>query len=117
MAKLTIKQVKLSIEKFNMTMKVQLNQLRSHKNNIQRILKLHDRNYDEIRREEVMALRIVKQIKSLVVDIHTLREQVQETDREVFDKSIPIKNEALLEIKAFLGKFRTLVLKVELIII
>lgn len=106
MAKLTLKQAKLSIDKFNMTMQVQLNQLRNHKNNIQRILKLRDRkeNYDEIRKEEVMVLRIVKQIKSLVVDIHKLRDQVRESDHEAFDKSIEIKNQALLEIKAFLGE-------------
>lgn len=104
MSKLTYKQAKLSIEKFNLTMKNQLEQLRGHKCNIQRIMKLRDRNYDEIKREEVQALRVVKQIKALVVDIHTLREQVVESDREAFDKSIDIKNQALLEIKEFLGK-------------
>ena len=104
MARLTLKQSKLSIEKFNATMRAQVQQLRTHKANIQRILKLKDRNYDELKREEVMALRVVKQIKALVVDIQKLREQVLESDRTAFDQSVTIKDEALLEIKSFLGE-------------
>lgn len=60
---------------------------------------------EAIKREEVGAIRTVKNIKNTILDIQELRSKLRHDDLDVFDQRISYKkDEALLEIKSFLGE-------------
>lgn len=104
-SKLTLKNAKLSIEKFNSSISVHLEQLRSHKRIIQKLLQQSENksSYETIKKEELNAIRKCKQIKTQIVELQNLRNQLDECEREEFDRRIVGKNEALLEIQSFFG--------------
>lgn len=106
MESLTLKQAKLPIEKFNTTIKIQLEQLRAHKWTISKLLRQNASigSYDKIKIEELNAIRLIKQMKTLIVAMSELRSQILERERDEFDARIPLKDEALKEIQSFLGK-------------
>lgn len=60
---------------------------------------------DGIKREEVGAIRTIKNIKNTILDIQQLRSRLRDEDLELFDQRIALnKDEALREIKSFLGE-------------
>uniref|UniRef100_A0A336KHG6 CSON003117 protein n=1 Tax=Culicoides sonorensis TaxID=179676 RepID=A0A336KHG6_CULSO len=98
---LSIKHAEIAIETFKNQVQKQLKQLKEHKLNIKKFLQKND--YDSIKREEVGAIRSIKNIKNTILDIQQLRSRIKDDDLEQFDQRISSnKDEALREIKSFL---------------
>lgn len=61
--------------------------------------------WEKAHREQVNATRVVKQLKDLLVEIDSLRMQVQDSDLEQFDKHTEKSRQiALNAIKTYLGE-------------
>lgn len=98
-----IKRAELSIRKFNeIGVPNLIGLLKNHKMNIEKSLALGD--WDKVKREELNAMRVMKQLKQLLLDMDSLRNKVHEDDLDKFDKMIQTgKTKALDEIQEYLG--------------
>lgn len=101
--KISLKIAQLSIEKFNDAgIPHHLGLLKNHKSNIQKLLALGD--WDKIKKEEINATRVIKQLKNLLMEMDTLRSKLRPEDRDEFDRLIKqSKTDAMTEMKAFIG--------------
>ncbi|XP_063697424.1 syntaxin-17 [Culicoides brevitarsis] len=99
---LSIKHAEIAIENFNNQVQKQIKQLKDHKLNIKKFL--HKNEYEGVKREEVGAIRTVKNIKNTILEIQELRARfTKPEDLELFDQRIACKkDEALREVKSFL---------------
>jgi len=78
--------------------------LKNHRSNIEKSLALGD--WQKIKKEELNALRVIKQIKNLLLEMDSLREKVREEDLERFDDLMrPGRENAFAGMKEFAGKF------------
>lgn len=78
--------------------------LKNHKSNIEKLLALGD--YDKIRKEEISATRVIKQLKNLLMEMDVLRRKLSAEDVAKFDKQILVSRQnALTEINSYLGLF------------
>lgn len=70
--------------------------------NIRKSLALGD--WDKIKREEINATRVVKQLKNLLIEMDILRGKLHHEDVDDFDRLIKQKKmDAMTEMKSFLG--------------
>ncbi|KAH8395599.1 hypothetical protein KR222_001869, partial [Zaprionus bogoriensis] len=83
--KLALKQAELSVQRFqDMAVPHHLGLLQNHRSNIEKSLALGD--WQKIKKEELNAMRVIKQIKNLLLEMDTLREKLRPEDRERFDE-------------------------------
>lgn len=82
---ITIKQAEISIKKFNdVGIPHHLGLLKNHKTNIVKSLALSD--WDKVKKEEINATRVIKQLKNLMLEMDILRGNVLESDLDKFDE-------------------------------
>lgn len=82
---ISIRQAEISIRKFNdVGLPHHLGLLKSHKSNIERSLALGD--WDKVKKEEINATRVIKQLKNLMLEMDILRGSVREIDLDKFDE-------------------------------
>lgn len=82
---LTIKQAEISIKKFNdVGIPHHLGLLKNHKSNIIKSLALGD--WDKVKKEEINATRVIKQLKNLMLEMDILRGNILEIDLDKFDE-------------------------------
>lgn len=82
---LSIKQAEISIKKFNdVGIPQHLGLLKNHKSNIVKSLALGD--WDKVKKEEINATRVIKQLKNLMLEMDILRGKVLEHDLDKFDE-------------------------------
>ncbi|XP_062541059.1 syntaxin-17 [Armigeres subalbatus] len=84
--KIGLKLAEISINKFNQTIPQYLNLLKNHKCNIEKASSLKD--WDRIKREQINATRVIKQMKYLILEIDKVRSRIRQGDLERFDQSI-----------------------------
>lgn len=82
--KISLKLAEISIQKFNQTIPQYLNLLKNHKCNIEKAFQLKD--WDRIKREQINATRVIKQMKFLILEIDKVRSRVREDELERFDE-------------------------------
>ncbi|EDW50480.1 GM14657 [Drosophila sechellia] len=99
--KLPLKQAEVSIQRFqDVAVPHHLSLLKNHRSNIEKSLALGD--WQKIKKEELNALRVIKQIKNLLLEMDALREKVREEDLERFDDLMkPGKDIAFAGMKEF----------------
>ncbi|BFF98214.1 syntaxin-17 [Drosophila madeirensis] len=99
--KLPLKQAEVSVQRFQDTaVPHHLGLLQNHRSNIEKSLALGD--WQKIKREELNAMRVIKQIKNLLLEMDALREKVREEDLERFDELMrPGKEKAFAGMKYF----------------
>lgn len=98
-----LKLAALSIQKFNeFGIPHHLGLLKNHKSNIEKCLALGD--WDKMKKEEINATRVVKQLKNLMLEMDVLRSNVAEADLDHFDElTLPGRQKAKDAIRAYLG--------------
>ncbi|XP_011168450.1 syntaxin-17 [Solenopsis invicta] len=79
-----IRRLEIQINNFNVAIPHHVNLLKRHKNNIRKYQEQHD--WEQVRREHVNVIRIIKQLKELLYQMDTLRAQVLDVDIGKFDK-------------------------------
>lgn len=101
--KIPIKLAEVSIQKFNESgIPHHLSLLQNHKSNIEKCLALGD--FDKIKKEEINATRVIKQLKNLLVEMDGLRSKVRTEDIAKFDaKTLDSRKKALAEINSYLS--------------
>ncbi|XP_017028598.1 syntaxin-17 [Drosophila kikkawai] len=99
--KLPLKQAEVSIQRFqDQAVPHHLSLLKNHRSNIEKSLALGD--WQKIKKEELNALRVIKQIKNLLLEMDALREKVREEDLERFDDLMrPGRDQAFAGMKEF----------------
>lgn len=112
--KITIKQAEVSVRRFNdLAIPHHMGLLKNHKSNIEKSLALGD--WMKIKKEEINAMRVIKQIKNLLLEMDALREKVREEDLERFDTMMEEgKNKAFEGMKEYLGESVSVFLDIEL---
>lgn len=101
-----IKRAEVSINKFNeVGIPHHLGLLKNHKTNIEKSLALGD--WEKVKKEEINATRVVKQLKNLMLEMDILRSQIEEKDLDRFDElTLSGRQRAKEAIKEYLGKVR-----------
>lgn len=101
--RIPLKRAEISIQKFNdVGIPHHLSLLRNHKSNIKKCLALGD--WDKIQKEEINATRVVKQLKTLLMEMDSLRSQLVSDDVKKFDDLIwKSRQSAMDEMKSYLG--------------
>ncbi|XP_034104701.1 syntaxin-17 [Drosophila albomicans] len=99
--KLPLKQAELSVQRFqDMAVPHHLGLLQNHRSNIEKSLALGD--WQKIKKEELNAMRVIKQIKNLLLEMDTLREKLRDEDKPRFDELMkPGKTKAFEGMKTF----------------
>ncbi|KAJ6642550.1 Syntaxin-17, partial [Pseudolycoriella hygida] len=100
--KIPLKRVEISIQKFNeVGIPHHLSLLRNHKTNIKKSLALGD--WDKIQKEQINATRVVKQLRTLLMEMDSLRNKLANGDVKKFDELIlTSRQSAMEEIKSYL---------------
>ncbi|XP_030375292.1 syntaxin-17 [Scaptodrosophila lebanonensis] len=80
--KIPLRQAAISVQRFNDAVPHHLSLLKNHRSNIEKSLAMGD--WQKIRKEELNAMRVIKQLKNLMIEMDTLRNKVE--DREGFDE-------------------------------
>lgn len=82
-----MKRAELSIKKFNeVAIPHHLGLLKNHKSNIEKSLALGD--WDKIKKEEINAMRVVKQLRNLLLEMDVLRGKINDNEVNKFDSMI-----------------------------
>ncbi|XP_017843534.1 syntaxin-17 [Drosophila busckii] len=99
--RLPLKQAELSVQRFqDMAVPHHLSLLQNHRSNIEKSLALGD--WQKIKKEELNAMRVIKQIKNLLVEMDALREKLAEQDQQRFDELMkPGKDKAFAGMQKF----------------
>ncbi|XP_031640507.1 syntaxin-17 [Contarinia nasturtii] len=99
---ISIKQAEISIKKFNdVGLPHHLGLLKNHKSNIEKSLGLGD--WDKVKKEEINATRVIKQLKNLMLEMDILRGSVREIDLDKFDElTMPGRQKAKDAIQEYL---------------
>lgn len=102
--KIPLKQAEIAVRRFNdMAIPHHLGLLKNHHSNIEKSLALGD--WNKIKKEEINAMRVIKQIKNLLLEMDALREKVRDDDLERFDAMMEEgKQKAFDGMKEYLGK-------------
>lgn len=100
-----LKRAQISINKFNeVGIPHHLGLLKNHKSQIEKSLALGD--WDKVKKEEINATRVVKQLKNLMLEIDILRAKIDESELDQFDELTLIgRQKAKSAINEFLGNF------------
>uniref|UniRef100_A0A1L8DVK1 Putative snare protein pep12/vam3/syntaxin 7/syntaxin 17 n=1 Tax=Nyssomyia neivai TaxID=330878 RepID=A0A1L8DVK1_9DIPT len=81
---LPLKMAEISIRKFNEdAIPSHLGLLRNHKSQIEKSLALHD--WERVKREEINATRVIKQLKNLLLEMEILRDKINPEEVPKFD--------------------------------
>lgn len=104
--KIPLKHAEISIQRFNdVGIPHHLGLLRNHKSNIKKCLALDD--WDKIQKEEINATRVVKQLKTLLMQMDSLRNKLISEDVVKFDElTSKSRQSAMDEMKSYMGKFK-----------
>lgn len=103
--KIPLKLAQISIDKFNQAIPQYLAVLLNHKCNIEKAGSLHQ--WEKVKREQLNAARILKQIKSTLMEIDQVRMRVRTVDHDKFDAAIePTKKSAFNSMAEYIGKHR-----------
>lgn len=101
--KISLKLAEISIQKFNQTIPQYLNLLKNHKCNIEKAFQLKD--WDRIKREQINATRVIKQMKFLILEIDKVRSRVRNEELDRFDEGTDgAKKTALAGMGEYLGE-------------
>lgn len=100
---IAIKQATLAIQKFNeIGIPHHLGLLKNHKSNIEKCLALSD--WEKLKKEEINATRVVKQLKNLILEMDCLRSKIAEVELDQFDElTLPGRQKAKEAIREYLG--------------
>ncbi|XP_017864120.1 PREDICTED: syntaxin-17 [Drosophila arizonae] len=94
--KLTLKQAEVSVQRFQeQAVPHHLSLLENHRSNIEKSLALGD--WHKIKKEELNAMRVIKQIKNLLLEMDALREKLRDEDQERFDKLMKVGKDRAFE--------------------
>lgn len=106
---ISIKQAEISVKKFNeVGIPHHLGLLKNHKSNIEKSLALA--NWDKVKKEEINATRVIKQLKNLILEMDILRGRVAEYDLDKFDELTLIgRTKAKEAIQDFIGTLQFIV--------
>lgn len=97
--KISLKIAEISINKFNSQIHQKVIQLRSFRN-----VSTTVRDCEKLRKEAINCLRVIKELKRLLIEIENLRSRTRNEDHDKFDELVQIgKKEALKEIKLYQG--------------
>lgn len=100
--KISIKVAEISINKFNDQIQHKVIQLRTFRISSSNSTSLND--LDKLRKDAINCLRVVKQLKQLLIEIDHLRSRTREEDLEKFDELTSKRREdALKEIRLYQG--------------
>lgn len=103
-SKLPIKLAEVAVQRFNSPatgVPHQVGLLAAHRANVERCVAQGD--WDKIRREQINAARVVKQLKSMLVEMEQLRSRIRDEDLDKYDTLVrPGRERALSEINAYL---------------
>lgn len=104
---LPLKQAQISVKKFNdVGIPHHLGLLKNHKTQIVKSLALGD--WDRVKKEEINATRVVKQLKNVMLEIDILRAKIDEAELDKFDELTLVgRQKAKAAITEFLGKYET----------
>ncbi|EDV95625.1 syntaxin-17 [Drosophila grimshawi] len=99
--KLPLKQAAVSVQRFqDEAVPHHLSLLQNHRSNIEKSLALGD--WQKIKKEELNAMRVIKQMKNLLLEMDALREKLRDEDLERFDDLMkPGKDKAFEGMKRF----------------
>ncbi|XP_030560893.1 syntaxin-17 [Drosophila novamexicana] len=99
--KLALRQAEVSVQRFrDMAVPHQLSLLENHRSNIEKSLALCD--WQKIKKEELNALRVIKQMKNLLLEMDALRDKLQPEDQARFDELMkPGKDKAFEGMRRF----------------
>lgn len=102
--KIPLKQAEIAVRRFNdMAIPHHLGLLSNHRSNIEKSLALGD--WNKIKKEEINAMRVIKQVKNLLLEMDALREKVRDEDLERFDAMMEKgKQKAFEGMKEYLGE-------------
>lgn len=101
-SKVPIKVAEISIQKFNDQIHHKVRQLKNFRVSNSSAKNLGD--LEKIRKEAINSLRIVKQLKNLLIEIEHLKSRTKSEDHEKFDELTKARREeALKEIKLYQG--------------
>ncbi|XP_037045429.1 syntaxin-17 [Bradysia coprophila] len=100
--RIPLKRAEISIQKFNdVGIPHHRSLLRNHKSNIKKCLALSD--WDKIQKEEINATRVVKQLKTLLMEMDSLRSKLVREDVKKFDELIwKSRQSAMEEMKSYM---------------
>ncbi|XP_067642974.1 syntaxin-17 [Eurosta solidaginis] len=100
--KIPLKQAEVSVRRFNdQAIPHHLGLLKNHRSNIEKSLALGD--WNKIKKEEINAARVIKQIKNVLLEMDALREKVRPEDLKKFDIMMEDgKNKAFNGMKEYL---------------
>jgi predicted transcriptional regulator len=102
--KIPIKIAEISINKFNDQIHQKVIQLRHFRVSNTSASTLGD--FEKLRKEAINSLRVVKQLKQLLIEIDHLKSRTKPEDHEKFDElTSRRRNEALKEIQMYQGEF------------
>lgn len=102
--RISIKIAEISINKFNSQIHQKVIQLRSFRNSNS------PGDCEKLRKEAINCLRVIKELKRLLIEIDNLRKRTRESDHDKFDELVAIgKNEALKEIKLYQGEHKSII--------
>lgn len=98
-AKISIKVAAISINKFNEQIHHKVIQLRKFRVANSRTV---NSDYEKVRKEAINSLRVIKQLKQLLIEIDHLKSRTRSEDHEKFDELIcKRRTEALKEIQQY----------------
>lgn len=102
--KMSIKLAEISIQKFNESaIPHNVVLLQNHKSNIEKCLALGD--WEKIKKEEINATRVIKQMKNLLVEMDGLRNKIRTEDVPKFDaQTSNSRQKAVNEINSYLSQ-------------
>jgi predicted transcriptional regulator len=101
--KIPIKVAEISINKFNDQIHHKVIQLKNFRISNSRASSLGD--FEKLRKEAINSLRVVKQLKQLLIEIDHLKSRTKTADLEKFDElTSKRRNEALKEIQMYQGE-------------
>ncbi|CAO1402917.1 unnamed protein product [Diamesa serratosioi] len=98
---ISIRAAEISIKKFNELINQKVIMLKNFRSNSEKFM--ITKNYAQLNREQINSNRVIKQLKSLLIEIDHLKSKVNSSDHEKFEKLTSLRrNEALNEIKLHL---------------
>lgn len=106
MLSISIKVAEISINKFNDQISHKITQLKSFRIANSNASTLSD--MEKMRKDAINCLRVVKQLKQLLIEIENLKARTKLEDHEKFDQlTSKRKQEALKEIQMYQGQYIT----------
>lgn len=98
-----LKQAEIAINRFNLAVPHHLGLLQNHRTNIEKSLTLGD--WTRIKRDEINARRVIKQLKNILLEMNVLRDKISEEELSRFDALMAeSKKKAFTAMEEYLGE-------------